>query len=105
MLKFAIYGEYFGGNWPANHPNAIKNAPKQVQKGICYTPNHEFYAFDIFVTTSETAYWVDVYDIPKLLENNINSVPVYVKGAFEEVFNVKIEIDSTIPELLGLPKL
>jgi hypothetical protein len=82
-LKFSIYGEYFGGNWPVNHPNAVKNAPKQVQKGVCYSPLHEFFAFDIFVTTSETAYWVDVFDIPKLLENNIRAVPVYAKGNFD----------------------
>jgi Rnl2 family RNA ligase len=40
MIKFSIYGEYFGGNWPLEHPNAIKGGPKQVQKGVCYTPEH-----------------------------------------------------------------
>jgi hypothetical protein len=50
VLKFAIYGEYFGGNWPAGHPQAVKGSPKMVQKGVYYTPNHEFFAFDIFVT-------------------------------------------------------
>lgn len=39
MIKFSIYGEYFGGNWPANHPSFVKG-PKAVQKGICYTPQH-----------------------------------------------------------------
>lgn len=62
-------------------------------------------AFDIFIVTEHTAYWADVYDIPKLLKDNIKSVPVYMKGTFDEVFNVNTEIDSTIPEILGLPKL
>jgi hypothetical protein len=62
-------------------------------------------AFDIFVVTEHTAYWVDALDIPKLLKDKIKSVPVYIKGTFDEVFNVNIEIDSTIPEILGLPKL
>lgn len=39
MIKFSIYGEYFGGNWPVNHPNFVKG-PKSVQKGIYYTPEH-----------------------------------------------------------------
>jgi Rnl2 family RNA ligase len=105
MIKFTIYGEYFGGNWPANHPNSVKGGPKAVQKGIYYTPEHEFMAFDIFIVTVETAYWADVFDIPKLLKDNIKSVPVHTKGTFDEVFNINTVIDSTIPELLGLPKL
>ena len=105
LLKFSIYGEYFGGNWPVNSPLQLKGGCKAVQKGVYYTPNHEFYAFDIFVVNEQVAYWVDVLDIPRLLGEHINSVPVYVRGTFEEVFNVNTEIDSTIPELLGLPKL
>lgn len=46
MVKFAIYGEYFGGNWPEGNPKV-----KHVQKGIYYTPNHEFMAFDIKIFT------------------------------------------------------
>lgn len=44
-------------------------------------------------------------DIPILLGNIIPTVPVYTRGTFDEVFAVNTEIDSTIPELLGLPKL
>lgn len=62
-------------------------------------------AFDIFIVTTETAYWVDVFDIPKLLKENIKAVPVHAKGTFDEIFNLNTVIDSTIPELLGLPKL
>ena len=78
MIKFAIYGEYFGGNWPEGQGKA-----KAVQKGIYYTPSHEFMAFDIKIFTPESAFWVDVLDIPKLLKENLKSVPVYAKGTFE----------------------
>ena len=105
MIKFAIYGEYFGGNWPADHPNANKKGPKAVQKGVYYTPEHEFFAFDIFIVTTETAYWVNVLDLPKLLKNDIPVVPVYKQGTFDEIFNLDTVFDSTIPELLGLPKM
>lgn len=40
VLKFAIYGEYFGGNWPVNHPQGVKNGSKCVQKGVYYTPKN-----------------------------------------------------------------
>jgi Rnl2 family RNA ligase len=105
MIKFAIYGEYFGGNWPSDHANFVKGGPKAVQKGVYYTPEHEFFAFDICIVTPEEAYWADVMDIPKLLGGHIKHVPVFTKGNFEEVFNMDTIIDSTIPDLLGLPKL
>ena len=105
MIKFAIYGEYFGGNWPADHPNAVQKGPKAVQKGVYYTPDHDFFAFDILVITTESAYWVNVLDLPKLLKDDIPVVPVYKQGTFEEIFNLNTVFDSTIPELLGLPKL
>jgi hypothetical protein len=40
LIKFSIYGEYFGGNWPAKHVDFVKTAAKAVQKGISYTPHH-----------------------------------------------------------------
>lgn len=45
MIKFSLYGEYFGGNYPG----VVNKAQKPVQKGVSYTPNHEFFVFDIFV--------------------------------------------------------
>jgi len=76
-----------------------------VQAGVYYTPHHEFFAFDIFLVTTEKAYWVDVTDISGFLKNWIPTVPIFAKGSFEEIFNLDTKFDSTIPELLGLPKL
>lgn len=36
MIRFAIYGEYFGGNYPGE-PNKDFKA---VQKGVYYIPHH-----------------------------------------------------------------
>jgi hypothetical protein len=91
-----IYGEYFGGSWPQEHPNFFKG-PKAVQKGVYYTPHHEFMVFDIKVTTPTSAFWVDVIDIPKYLDNKIMNVPVYAKGTFDEMLAIETVIDSTIP--------
>lgn len=45
-------------------------------------------AFDIKIFTDKTAFWVDVIDIPKLLKDNLKSVPVYAKGTFNEVYDI-----------------
>ena len=100
MKKFSIYGEYFGGNWPDDKVETRK----AVQKGVFYCPQHEFMAFDIKISTPELNFWVDATQIATLLKDNIKSVPVYAQGTFEQIFNIEAKIDSTIPELLGLPK-
>lgn len=79
MIRFAIYGEYFGGNYPGVESKDFK----AVQKGIYYIPHHEFMAFDIKVYTDKTAFWIDVTDIPAILKDNIKSVPIYAKGTFD----------------------
>lgn len=76
-----------------------------MQKGVYYTPNHEYFAFDIFVVAGDHAYWVDVQDIPKFLGECIPTVPIFAKGTFEEMLNINIKINSIIPELLGLPRI
>lgn len=35
IVKFSIYGEYFGGSYPE-----IDSDYKQVQKGVSYIPHH-----------------------------------------------------------------
>jgi hypothetical protein len=62
-------------------------------------------AFDIKIYTPEKVFWVDVTDIPKLLKDNLMSIPIYAKGTFDEIYEIETKIDSTIPELLGLPKI
>ena len=92
MVKFAIYGEYFGGNYPNSDGKY-----KHVQKGVYYIPHHQFMAFDIKIMTDKTSFWVDVIDIPKCLGDNIRSVPIYARGTFDQVFKIDAKIDSTIP--------
>jgi hypothetical protein len=76
-----------------------------IQRGIKYTPNHEYFAFDILVKTAKGALWVKVTELDHFLNKHIPTVPIHKKGSLDEILQVNIEIDSTIPELLGLPKL
>lgn len=62
-------------------------------------------AFDIRIFTDKTTFWVDVTDIPKCLEDNIKSVPIYARGTFDEMFAINTKINSTIPELYGFGKV
>lgn len=101
LVKFSIYGEFFGGNYPG----IVNKSQKTVQKGVYYTPNHEFFAFDILVFLKEKQFWVDVTDIPKILGDNLKSVPIYARGTFKEMMELNSMIDSTVPELLGLEKV
>ena len=103
MIKFAVYGEYFGGNYPGEIGGDKKL--QSVQKGVYYIPHHEFAVFDVRIFTEKTAFWVDVTDIPKCLGDNLKFVPVYARGTFDEMMNLNAKIDSTIPELYGFPKI
>lgn len=62
-------------------------------------------AFDIKIITDKTTFWVDVYDIPKCLKDNLKSVPVFARGTFDQMLGLEAKIDSTIPGLLGLEKV
>jgi len=48
IKTLTVFGEMFGGKYP--HPD-VKNSTKTmvIQKGVYYFPNHEFYAFDLYV--------------------------------------------------------
>jgi len=47
---------------------------------------------------------VRVTELDHFLNKYIPTVPIYKKGSLDEILEVNIDIDSTIPESLGLPK-
>ena len=77
-----------------------------MQTGITYTPNHEFLVFDANIKTNdEQDFWIDSLDLEKYVGKFLATVPIYLKGSFEEIYGVNTKIDSTIPELLHLKKV
>ncbi len=58
-LTVTVYGEIFGGNYPHSEVN---NDSKIIciQKGVYYCPNHEFYAYDLYVTDTEIGRYFSV---------------------------------------------
>lgn len=100
----SIFGELFGGMYP--HPDIKKqNNLNLIQKGIYYTPGHEFYSFDIYLTFE--------HDKPNYLSleetNNIFKqfgffyAKTLFEGTLEECLQHSNQFESTIATDLGLP--
>lgn len=101
-----VYGELCGGYFPnfkSKHPLTEK-----VQRGVYYSPENEFIAFDIKVilTTPETleeeTYWLDHNTFERVIQGNLHTAPVIAKDVIlEEAQNIDPHFDSIVPQLLG----
>lgn len=103
-----VYGELFGGEYP--HPNvpAVSNV-QAVQTGVYYSPKIEYCAFDIAVEENSKSAARSYLDYHKAIElfqqvGMMYAQPLFL-GKYEDALAYNIEFDSTIPALLGLPKL
>ncbi len=105
LQRVTIYGELFGGEYP--HPDVAAVEGRQaVQTGVYYSPNIEYCAFDIAVSGDFGSQYLD-YDITLQVLRDVGMMraePLFI-GKFEQVFNYKIEFESTIPQILKLPAL
>eukprot|EP01130_Rhizamoeba_saxonica_P001426 TRINITY_DN11287_c0_g1_i1.p1 TRINITY_DN11287_c0_g1~~TRINITY_DN11287_c0_g1_i1.p1 ORF type:complete len:356 (+),score=69.45 TRINITY_DN11287_c0_g1_i1:13-1080(+) len=105
--KIIVYGELFGGRY--NHPEVPKSTiyPKHVQIGVYYTPDVEFYAFDIFVYTEPKPRYLTYTEATQLFENfDFFYNHEIMRGTFEQCMSFDVDtFKTTIPEKLGLPPL
>lgn len=99
-----LYGELFGGIYP-NTETLSKSKP--VQKGVYYSPNKEFLAYDLtIVTKSNNVFELDFEKLHKYCTYaKIPIVPILKIGGFQEVMDITTEVNSAIPDLYNLPKL
>lgn len=99
--SFILYGELFGGVY--EHPLVPRNdKSKKIQKGVDYSPDNHFYAFDLkrgdhFIATD-------------LFENLCKEYQVFhaqtlFTGSFEECLNYPNKFLTRIPLQLGLPQI
>ena len=106
LSHIVIYGELFGGNYP--HPDVEKLNYKAVQKGIFYSPNIEFIAYDlkIFSDNEEEGLYQSVYVTNGTFrEANLPYIQTLSKGSLENCLEHSNEFKSTIPAYLGYPEL
>jgi len=97
-----IFGEHFGGYYPG-----MKNKHSAIQKGVIYSPEHEFLIFDIlireYILTTPT--YLDYQLVVNLCkEVNLPYVPILAKGTLEELLKLNPLFESTIPNLLNYPQ-
>lgn len=92
--EMIIYGEWFGGSFPGENISGAK----KVQKGISYSPDNEFYAFDMKID--------DQYVSKDILIDICTSADIFYaeslfEGTLDECLKYGNAFGSTIPEKLG----
>lgn len=108
LLKVFVYGELFGGEYPHPDVPAVPHV-QAVQTGIYYSPKIEYCAFDMAIEVKGnplTRVYLD-YDKALSLFQQVGMMgvqPLFM-GRYEDALAYSPELDSTIPALLGLPKL
>jgi Rnl2 family RNA ligase len=109
-----VFGELFGGVYP--HPEVDDLGYQHVQKGVYYTPDIDFYAFDIQIVRQgegeeegeggKVKSWLNYRRAMDIFARcGLFYAKPLVEGTLEECFDFEIRANSTIPTLLGLPDL
>jgi len=111
---FIIHGELCGGSYPN-----IKSQQKAVQKGVYYSPNLEFFAFDVTGVNKISVPDIDnkpiLVDKHTLLDVDVAEyfavragfhwTPILFEGSLEECLQLPNEFKSQIAYNLGLPEI
>lgn len=102
LSQLNIFGEVFGGNYP--HPDVPKNkVALKVQKGVFYSPDNLFYAFDIHVNGED---YLDVKKANECFEKvGLFYAKTLHEGSIQSCLEYPNEFESTIAKELGLPVL
>lgn len=100
--QVTIYGEIFGGNYP--HPDVESdNEVSAVQKEVHYSPNIDFYTFDIMLNSED---YLSVDDANELFEKfNFLYAKTLFRGTLHECLDFEKEYVTSIPTMLGLPTI
>lgn len=100
-----VFGEMFGGTYPHKdvHPNRKLSL---IQKGVCYTPEHEFYGFDIYVINEDGGRFLPVDEANELFDKyGFLYARTLFKGTLGECLKYPNAFQSKIAEWLGLPAI
>ena len=77
-----------------------------IQRGVCYTPDHEFYGFDIYLFTEEGGRFLPVDEVNELFETySFFYAKTLFRGTLTECLKQPNAFQSKIAEWLGLPAI
>ena len=104
METLTVFGEMCGGKYP--HPDVQYEKIMIIQKGVFYCPNHEFYAFDLYLKTAENEFYLPVYETNAFFEQgNFLYAKTLFRGTFDDCLKFPNDLQSKVGEWLGLPVL
>ena len=102
MMQISVFGEMFGGFYPHNDVKADHSS--LIQKGVYYSPHHDFYAFDIFLFEGDDGRYLPVEEANRLFEaHGFFFARTLFEGTLQECLNYPNGFQSKIAEWLGLP--
>ena len=103
--SISVFGELFGGTYP--HPDVQRiGRLTLIQKGVFYTPGHEFYGFDIYVFTKDSGYYLSVDETNALFEaEGFFYARSLFTGSLDDCLKHPNQFQSKIAEWLGLPAI
>lgn len=101
--EIIVYGELFGGYYPHKEVNNLMHI-RRIQKGVWYHPDIRFYAFDLWIKTSNFEGFMN-YSLATqyFKEVGLFYAKILKRGTFDDCIKYSDEFQTTIPEGLGLP--
>ena len=105
VRAISVFGEMFGGLYPHND---VKRNPRVslIQKGVCYSPEHDFYGFDIYVFAEDGGKYLPVDEVNQLFDDEgFFYAKTLFRGSLTECLEHPNAFQSHIAEWLGLPPI
>lgn len=105
VTAISVFGEMFGGRYAHEGVPAVKGMTL-IQKGVNYTPVHEFYGFDIYLFEGETGCYLSVDEVNSLFEaEGFFYARTLKRGSLAECLKYPNAFQSKISQWLGLPDI
>lgn len=102
VASVQIFGEFFGGGY-----DGYKSTVPKIQKGIQYSPDHGFYAFDIYVEFKDgSGKYLGVDECEDMFkEYGFFYNEELLRGTLDECLAYSPIFPSTIGKRLGFPEI
>ena len=105
ITHISVFGEMFGGRYPHDDVK-VSHKLSLIQKGVCYTPEHEFYGFDIYLFEDGNNRFLPVEEVNELFEvEGFFYARTLFRGTLIECLKYPNAFESKIAEWLGLPTI